>query len=251
MSIAAARRPPTPAIRTLPSHQDLGQHFGRPQRVSCRNSIRRSAIRHAADLLARHPWLTFLLPFIVYMVVGSFEPSPPKPPITAARRRARAPIDEANNWFGLEYSHYPIVYTVKIALTIAAMCSSCPATGSFRSASRCWRSSSASSASCCGSGSASCSSSASCSTRSAWKSSCGLGERPAYNPLDQLAATPAWAYTFLAIRFLGLALVVPIIEEFFLRGFLMRFVVRDELVGSSVRPGDAAGRRRRHRRSRC
>ena len=32
-------------------------------------------------------------------------------------------------------------------------------------------------------------------------------------------------YGFLAIRFLGLALIVPIIEEFFLRGFLMRFVM--------------------------
>ncbi len=55
----------------------------------------------------------------------------------------------------------------------------------------------------------------------------GLGERPAFNPLAELAATPAWAYTFLVIRFLGLALIVPIIEEFFLRGFLMRFVIRE------------------------
>jgi CAAX prenyl protease-like protein len=29
------------------------------------------------------------------------------------------------------------------------------------------------------------------------------------------------------VRFLGLALVVPIIEEFFLRGMVMRFVIRD------------------------
>ena len=29
---------------------------------------------------------------------------------------------------------------------------------------------------------------------------------------------------FLAIRFLGLVVVVPIIEEFFLRGFLMRYL---------------------------
>jgi hypothetical protein len=55
----------------------------------------------------------------------------------------------------------------------------------------------------------------------------GFGKRPAYNPLEQLKDTPAWAYTFLAIRFVGLALVVPIIEEFFLRGFLMRFVMSD------------------------
>ncbi len=56
----------------------------------------------------------------------------------------------------------------------------------------------------------------------------GLGDRPAFNPLAELADTPAWAYTFLGIRFLGLALVVPIIEEFFLRGFIMRWAVRDE-----------------------
>ena len=49
--------------------------------------------------------------------------------------------------------------------------------------------------------------------------------RPAFNPLEELAATPAWAWTFLAIRFFGLVAVVPVIEEFFLRGFLMRMVV--------------------------
>ena len=64
----------------------------------------------------------------------------------------------------------------------------------------------------------------------------------------QLTATPTWAYTFLAIRFLGLALVVPIIEEFFLRGFLMRFVAGRQLVESALRQRDAARRRRRHRR---
>ena len=57
----------------------------------------------------------------------------------------------------------------------------------------------------------------------------GLGERPAFNPLEQLAATPLWAYSFLAIRFVGLALIVPIIEEFFLRGFIMRWAVREDL----------------------
>ncbi len=49
--------------------------------------------------------------------------------------------------------------------------------------------------------------------------------RPAYDPLTELAATPAWAWAFLGIRFFGLALVVPVIEEFFLRGFLMRLMV--------------------------
>ena len=56
----------------------------------------------------------------------------------------------------------------------------------------------------------------------------GLGDRPAFNPLAELADTPLWAYTFLGIRFVGLALVVPTIEEFFLRGFIMRWAVRDD-----------------------
>ena len=35
----------------------------------------------------------------------------------------------------------------------------------------------------------------------------------------------AWA--FLAVRFFGLVLVVAVIEEFFLRGFLMRFAIQN------------------------
>ena len=53
----------------------------------------------------------------------------------------------------------------------------------------------------------------------------GSGDRAAFNPFVQFAERPFWAWTFLAIRFFGLALIVPVIEEFFLRGFVMRFVV--------------------------
>jgi CAAX prenyl protease-like protein len=48
--------------------------------------------------------------------------------------------------------------------------------------------------------------------------------RPAFNPFEQLQDDPRWMYQFLAIRFAGLVLVVPVVEEFFLRGFLMRFI---------------------------
>jgi hypothetical protein len=190
----------------------------------------------AKTLIARHPWLPFLLPFVVYMVVGSFEPEPPttfgpKPQAALADQIGdtsgpKATI-EADNWFGLRYAHYPIVYTVKIALTIAAMLFVWPGYRQFP-----FR----------------------VSLLAVvvgvvgvvlWIGLCqlhlerkllgtiglegflDLGARPAYNPLEQLAATPVWAYTFLGIRFLGLALVVPIIEEFFLRGMAMRFVIRD------------------------
>jgi hypothetical protein len=56
----------------------------------------------------------------------------------------------------------------------------------------------------------------------------GLGERAAFDPLEQLGDRPGLMVAFLAIRFFGLAAVIPLIEEFFLRGFLMRFVADRE-----------------------
>jgi len=187
------------------------------------------AFEPKSAVLAQHPWLTFLLPFIVYMVVGAFEPAPPQPPIKLSNGVIRPADNE--NWFGLEYYQYPIVYTVKIALTIAAMAFVLPGYRTFP-----FRISPLAIA-------------VGIVGIALWIAICrlgfeqrlveqlgkdsrivawlGLGERPQYNPLAQLAATPAWAYTFLAIRFLGLALIVPILEEFFLRGFLMRYLVRD------------------------
>ena len=183
------------------------------------------ATGNPASLLARYPWLTFLLPFIVYMLVGSFEPGPPKPAQKLPDGGTRPAANE--NWFGLQYRHYPIVYTAKIALTIAAMLFVLPGYRRFPFH---------------------------ISPLAIfvgvvgivlWIGLChlqlerkaleplglakylGLGDRPAFNPLTELAATPTWSYTFLAIRFLGLALIVPIIEEFFLRGFLMRYVVNE------------------------
>ncbi|MCH8923239.1 MAG: CAAX prenyl protease-related protein [Planctomycetes bacterium] len=56
------------------------------------------------------------------------------------------------------------------------------------------------------------------------------GERSAYNPFDPelLGHRPALAWGFLSIRFFGLAVVVAVIEEFFLRGFVLRFVVAQD-----------------------
>lgn len=48
--------------------------------------------------------------------------------------------------------------------------------------------------------------------------------RPAFNPYAALGDAPLLLAAFLALRLAGLVLVVPLIEEFFLRGFLMRFV---------------------------
>ena len=61
-----------------------------------------------ATLLQQHPWVTFLLPFLVYMVMGSFDPAP-----EAAGGKAIG--------LAIPYSAYPWLYAAKIALTIAAV----------------------------------------------------------------------------------------------------------------------------------
>ncbi len=155
------------------------------------------------------PWLPFVLPFAVFMLIGSLEP------------KAGA---EASS-LGLRYEHYPLIYTLKIAAVIGLLAWAWKAYRheSLGSLSR-W------SFAAIGVGAVG---------FFVWiglgklglEETLGLakllgGERSAYNPLEQLGATPL-GYAFLAVRFLGLALVVPIIEEMFLRGFLMRFMTSE------------------------
>lgn len=191
-----------------------------------KNPSERASESESQSFVTRYPWLTFLFPFVVYMLVGSLEPSPPKPPVQMPDGSTRAISSPAR--FGLEYKHYPVVYTAKIALTIGAMLLVLPGYRQFP-----FRISPLA----IGVGVVGV---------VLWIGICqlhlekmllgplglakflGLGERPAFNPLEALAATPVWAYTFLAIRFVGLALIVPITEEFFLRGFLMRIVVEEK-----------------------
>jgi CAAX prenyl protease-like protein len=165
------------------------------------------------------------------MVMGSFEPSMPKPPKPgeiAAGEPARQPSRARREADAAAQARYPIAYTIKIAATVGAMLFVLPGYRQFPLRVSplaivvgvagvvlwIWL---------CRQG----------LERKALaplglERFLGLGDRPAYNPLEALAATPVWAYTFLAIRFFGLAFVVPVIEEFFLRGFLMRFVVDEE-----------------------
>ncbi len=55
-----------------------------------------------------------------------------------------------------------------------------------------------------------------------------LGARPSFDPFTTLGAVPVAMVAFLVIRFVGLAVIVPLTEEFFLRGFLMRFVEKPD-----------------------
>ena len=165
-------------------------------------------------LLERRRWLVFVLPMAVYMLVGSLGPTR---------------TDDGGKLLGRELSPaayglaYSVVYTATIALTLAAMALVLPGYRQFRRPPGwlallvgvvgilawigLWY-------------------------LSKWSGLTqlldrlpGYGERPAFKPLPELAAMPAWAWTFLAIRFFGLVAVVPVIEEFFLRGFLLRLVM--------------------------
>ena len=51
--------------------------------------------------------------------------------------------------------------------------------------------------------------------------------RASFNPLEYFRGRPLTLAGFLAIRFAGLVLLVPLIEEFFLRGFLIRFLASE------------------------
>ncbi len=162
-----------------------------------------------------NPWLVFLLPFVVFMLVGSFEPTPPVD--------ADQPVAAATGWFnlGIPYSAYPKIYTIKIVLTLIAVAFVWPGYRQFP-----WRLSPI--AIGVGIVGAAVWIGLAMLQRHLvvrWGWDLEAGKRSAYDPLAQLKDRPAWAFMFLAIRFVGLALVVPVIEEFFLRGFVMRFVV--------------------------
>ena len=190
-----------------------------------------------------NPWVVCLLPFMVFMLLGSLEP---KPSVSEADNAAAAKASDQNpltpalspeeregaakSWLGIEYRHYPLVYTAKIALTVAAMFFVWPGYRKYTGGlnwlavavgvvgavvwvalaawQREWMPKLAE------------------ATGSEWLKS--LGQRSAFNPLVEMADQKSLAYGFLAVRLIGLALVVPVIEEFFLRGFVMRFVMKEK-----------------------
>jgi len=243
------------------------------------NNAPPTAAKLPVGWLSKWPWVTFLLPFLVFMLATSFEPTPPPTPVSSQEINSDSPpestvegtlkqlakpeeppiqepfFDPAGGGGllpAINYSYYPQVYTAKIALTLLAMLLVWPGYRTFPLGNR-WL------------GVSGLSIVVGVVGVVLWIVLChlrlepkiigpmdeflgsfipgleegdtptiglmsmlGTGERSAFNPLVQLANTPGWAYAFLAIRFIGLALIVPVIEEFFLRGFMMRYVVHEQ-----------------------
>lgn len=201
----------------------------------------------------RWPAITFVLPFVVYMIIGMFEPGPPKqfalpkPGETAKLGKTGEPIGlpgsdgrrrdadghvikddvelDEKGYVQMPYTYYPKVYTIKIVATVAAMLLVLPGYWSFPLKLN-WIAIVVGAV-----GAVLWIGICKLHLEQRWlvplglESLVGLGERTGYNPLDKLQSDPTWAYQFLAIRLFGLAIIVPIIEEFFTRGFLIRFVM--------------------------
>ncbi len=178
-----------------------------------------------AGTLGPKSWIPYVLPFVVYMLFLPFEPGPPNTdPLMEGAKNEQTMTE----YLGITYDDYPTIYSIKIGVTVLVMLVMLPAYLKFP-------------------------------FRVSWLAiGVGLvgvvlwillawmhlepkilgpiglakveelGQRTAYNPFEQLAGQGAWMYGFLAIRLFGLALVVPVIEEFFLRGFLMRYVMHPD-----------------------
>jgi CAAX prenyl protease-like protein len=177
----------------------------------------------------KNPLVVFLLPFLVYMIAGTFEPG--------VAKTGDTPM--------IGYEYYPLVHSIKIALTLAAIVFVLPGYRAFLAKGAegrlvpetpvSWGKITAIGVGVVG--------------IVLWIALCtldfehkyfqpllekiglgwliGTGERAGFSPLDKIA-NPTWAWTFLVVRFVGLALVVPVVEEMFLRGFVMRFVMEKD-----------------------
>ena len=170
-----------------------------------------SVLRIWQETLLNHRWLAFVLPMFLYMLIGSFEPTDP---------------DSGN------YKFYPWIYGFKLFATVAALRLAWPlykpmvrpiglqgvSIGVLGAA--------------------------------IWIGVChlelertylvpllqqfgldryfGAQTRSAFNPFIQLAGSTVGITLYLVVRGTGLALVVPIMEEYFLRGFLMRYMATEK-----------------------
>lgn len=160
-------------------------------------------------ILSRYPALVFVLPLVVYLVVGSLEPPPP------GEKQPRFSL-------GLRYEHYPAVYLLKVVLSLVAIRFVWRGYRAFRPVRVSWLALAVG----CG-GAVAWIALAHLERISGLGGWLGLGTRSAFDPFAEMA-TPAMACAFLAIRWIGLVLIVPLIEEMFLRGFLIRYITTEQ-----------------------
>jgi uncharacterized protein len=152
------------------------------------------------------PWEACVVPFVVFFAIGLFEPT--------------RSGDGLAGGLGIPFAAYPVIYSLRIVATLLAFARSWTPIRRWLGRPTWWPplvglalvvpwivl--------------------ASLQREAGWANA--MGGRAAFNPFAACneSAVPVWA--FVAIRAIGLIAVVPLVEELFLRGFLMRYVVRED-----------------------
>ena len=153
-----------------------------------------------------HPWLVCTVPMIIFLTLGSLEPTPAGGGIAAT--------------LGIAYEAYPWIYALRLAVTLIVLATCWPSLVAWLGRPSWWPpllglvlvfpwail--------------------ASLQSDAGWTST--LAQRSAFNPFAHFGNDSPAAWGFLCVRAIGLVVVVPIVEEVFLRGFLMRTVIREE-----------------------
>jgi CAAX prenyl protease-like protein len=151
------------------------------------------------------PWRTCLVPMMVFLAVGLLEPTKEGGGVAAS--------------LGISYELYPFLYAIRVAVTLGLLAWIWPSlrgwlgrptwwpplVGLLMVVPWVWLSH--------------------LQRDGQWLS--GDTGRIGFDPFELYGAGSASSWAYLALRGLGLVIVVPIVEELFLRGFLMRFVVRE------------------------
>jgi len=151
------------------------------------------------------PWEACVVPFVVFLAFGLLEPT-----------RGR---DGLAGTLGIPFAAYPLIYSLRIVATLLALARSWTPLRDWVGRPTWWPpmvglalvvpwivl--------------------ASLQREAGWAGA--VGGRAAFDPFAAGGDWPA-SWAFLAIRAIGLIAVVPLVEEIFLRGFLMRYVIRED-----------------------
>lgn len=151
------------------------------------------------------PWRACVVPFAVFLLGGLLEPVPDGGGLAGL--------------LGIPYAAYPVVYGLKILATIVALASGWPDIVHWVGRPAWWPP-------LVGLGLVvPWVALATLQREAGWAG--GVAARSGFDPFAAFPAGSPWAWAFLAVRAAGLVAVVPVVEELFLRGFLMRYVVRE------------------------
>jgi CAAX prenyl protease-like protein len=151
------------------------------------------------------PWRSCVYPMLAFLLVGLFEPAQDGGGLAGR--------------IGIPYGWYPPLYAVRVALTLWMLYLSWPSLRGWLGRPTwwppvlgfalvvpwIWLSK--------------------LQKEGAWIT--GDTGRVGFDPFEHYGEDTNAAWAYIALRFLGLAVVVPIVEELFLRGFLLRFVIRE------------------------